>query len=143
MDTSNCYDTDPRANIFRREHVNVQSVDGLKYLLGLNKYQTDEYALNNSCNAIACRSDLQPNPAERYPFGAIDAKVSSAVLASNVDKPTVFARLGPSHEDDLPPFCWKDFEMSHNRRNRPFYHVGHPSCFNFTYEVFPVSKSNW
>ncbi len=30
-----------------------------------------------SCNAIACRDDLQPVPSERSPFGAIDGKVSS------------------------------------------------------------------
>ena len=140
MDSTSCYESDPRANIFRREQVKVQNVEALQRLLGLNNYATDEFALNNSCNAIACRSDLQPNPLERYPFGAIDAKVSSVSLASNVDLPTVYARLGPTH-DNVPVFCWKDFESMKNRRNRPFFHVGHPGCFNFTYEVFPLPKS--
>jgi hypothetical protein len=43
--------------------------------MGLNEFTIEPIALNDSCNAIACRQDLEPNPTTRYPFGAIDGKV--------------------------------------------------------------------
>lgn len=46
----NCYDTDPRAKIFKREHGKIKSVGDVQVLLGLNRYQTDPLSLNDSCN---------------------------------------------------------------------------------------------
>ena len=87
--------------------------------------------------AIACRQDLEPAPIDRYPFGAIDAKVSSAILAQHRPLPVVFARLGPSTSSRLPPFCWSQFEGMRNGRGRRYSHAGHPECFDFDWQVMP------
>ena len=74
------------------------------------------------------------DPRERYPFGAIDGKVSSvlsakispgsgvgvpggaedggAAAAVSPTLPVIYARLGPSRtlDNKLQPFCWADFE---------------------------------
>jgi hypothetical protein len=76
---------------------------------------------------------LAPRPQDRYPFGAIDAKVSSVNLASGrsggkrgmdkngqmwtaselqgsgkaeVGPPVVLVKMGPTTANHLPPFCW-------------------------------------
>ena len=78
-----------------------------------------------SLQAIACRQDLALNAEQRYPFGAIDAKVSSVRLASGqvdittADKskkqqqqtkkkkdPIVLLKMGPTTSNHQPPFCW-------------------------------------
>lgn len=48
-----------RAQIFRRNHTNVTSLDGLKALLRYNDYKNDELSLGNPANAIASRYDLR------------------------------------------------------------------------------------
>ena len=45
-------------------------------MIAYNNFEKDLLALNDSCNAIACRQDLEPEPSLRYPFGAIDGKVT-------------------------------------------------------------------
>ena len=49
-------------------------------MIAYNNFEKDLLALNDSCNAIACRQDLEPDPALRYPFGAIDGKVTGVRL---------------------------------------------------------------
>ena len=94
-------------------------------------------------------------PSQKYPFGAIDGKVSS-VLSSKIipsndvtvaSLPIIYARLGPSRtlDDELPPFCWSEFDnvtLQHQlypdtRRDRVFSHYGHPDCFDFKWQIFP------
>ena len=72
---------------------------------------------------------------DRYPFGAVDGKVSSVQLALRTP-PVIFARLGPTTEGQ-PPFCWAPFDPVKNRRERSFSHVGHPACFDFKWQVMP------
>jgi hypothetical protein len=142
----------------------VENVFDLRILMGLNDFHKDPFSLNSSCNAIACRSDLEPEPAARYPFGAIDGKVSSVTLAnrrlSSDGKtalssaaqqamgsaaaamlplsPVLLARMGPTHDQsDIPPFCWADFDNARNRRDRKFYHMGHPACFDYDWITIP------
>jgi hypothetical protein len=79
---------------------------------------------------------LQPNPASRYPFGAIDGKVSS-VNHANTNRPVMFTRLGPSPDNGHGPFCWDAFANAFNHRGFAFFHVQHPPCFDFEWEVMP------
>ena len=137
-----CYDSDPRARIFRERQSAVKDIDSLKLLMGYNRFQTDPIAMNDSCNAIACRQDLEPGAAGewKYPFGATDAKCSSYTNAVK-SPPKIFARLGPTH-DDQAPFCWSPFDNGHkNVRNKVFVHEGHPECFPFEWEVFGAGGS--
>ena len=74
-----------------------------------------------SSQAIACRQDLAIDEEQRYPFGAIDAKVSSVRLASGQNDlsgkskqtqqrkkkdPIVLLKMGPTTGNHQPPFCW-------------------------------------
>jgi len=63
-------------------------------------------------------------PQDRYPFGAIDAKATSVIMARGglVDEqqklkqttpqkgkkiePKVLLKMGPTTSNHLPPFCW-------------------------------------
>jgi hypothetical protein len=113
--------------------------------LGYNRFQYDGHSGNDSCSgAVACRGDLQPDLLERYPFGSIDSKASSALLVS--DSPVMVARLGPSN-DDQPTFCWSAYERNasaaadgsskHKRDDRTYSHLGQPDCYNFPWQRFP------
>ena len=53
-----------------------------------------------------------------------------------METPSFHARLGPTH-DDQPPFCWKQFDGLLNKRGRPYFHLGHPECYSFSWETFP------
>lgn len=49
-DSTNCYDTDPRAQIFRANHHRVENVTDLKHLMTYNDYQNDPYSRGDPCN---------------------------------------------------------------------------------------------
>lgn len=123
-----CYEINMRANIFREKQSDVMDIDGLKYLLQYNEFQTDPLSLGDSCNgAISCRRDLDVDP---YPSGGIDCKVSSTKLVyefiNNNDKsvgPTIYARVGPTI-DNQPVFCWSNL-------NTTYVHTGQPDCFDY------------
>jgi hypothetical protein len=134
-DASMCYDTDPRALLFKEYQSKVTSVDGGKWILAYNDFQHDEASANDSCNAIACRGDLEPNSAWVGAFGALDAKVTSATLSKRLpgEKPIINARLGPTH-DQQPVFCW-----SNMKDEADYSHVLAPDCFDFDWIVFPSS----
>jgi hypothetical protein len=86
-----CHDGDPRSKIFKKLANNITDISTLKYVMGYNKFQSDPLSLGNPCNAISCRNDLQPNKTISYPFGAIDAKISSVNLMLK-DPPIIHTR---------------------------------------------------
>jgi hypothetical protein len=130
-----CHEGDPRAKIFKERQSMVKDIDSLKALIGYNDFAHDPLSLNDSCNAIACRQDLEPVTDYQYPFGNTDGKVTSALLAVQTP-PVVHARMGPTH-DHQPPFCWSEFNGKRNARNRQFSHAMHPECFDFDWIVLP------
>ena len=123
--------------------------------MGFNEWQTDPLSQNNSCFAIACRNDLQPNITKRLPYGAIDAKVSSLKMSASgvmgeapekdydpdsfksVAIPLVLSRLGPT-SDDQQPFCWSQYKKTRNVRGKKWNHYGHPDCFDFKWQQIPL-----
>ena len=132
-----CHEGDPRAKIFKERQSSVTDMKSLQLLMGYNRWQIDPLSLNDSCNAIACRQDLEPVHSGQYPFGATDAKASSVMNAKQEPVPNIYARLGPTH-DDQEPFCWSHFDDQHrNTRGRKFSHLGHPPCFEFDWELMP------
>ncbi len=147
-----CYDTDPRGQIFAAHQANIQTAEDFEKMLGYNHYETDPISQNNSCHAISCRMDLQPNVTLRYPFGAIDAKMSSYSLAlpatadaitdydheyyGALSIPVVKSRFGMTH-DTQEPFCWDKFKDKTDIRGKPFNHYGHPECFDYDWITLP------
>eukprot|EP01036_Dinobryon_divergens_P034039 gene34039-43981_t len=155
-----CHDTDPRAKIFQQQQGRVAGLRDFQALMSYNDFRNDPLSLNDSCNAIACRQDLALNAEQRYPFGAIDAKVSSVRLASGqvdittADKskkqqqqtkkkkdPIVLLKMGPTTSNHQPPFCWSQFEGKKNDRGLKFFHNGQPKCFDYGWEVLPPLSS--
>ena len=128
-----CYNACPRANLFREYHSNIVDLSGAEWILGYNSFQNDTASLNDSCNAIACRGDLEPEVRNRGAYGALDAKVSSVTLAAKYPgTPAIFrARAGPSH-DQQPVFCWSQVTDESD-----YVHQGQPDCFDFTWNTFP------
>jgi hypothetical protein len=119
--------------MFRDRHSSVVDASGVEKLLAYNDFQHDPYSKGDSCNAIACRADLEPNARDRSPFGALDAKVTTVLSTKRApgELPTITARLGPT-TDQQKPFCWSDIPI----RNRDDYsHNGHPNCFNYPWST--------
>lgn len=133
MDSTNCHDTAPRAKLFREYQPQVNNVEGAQWILSYNSFQNDTASLEDSCNTIACRGDLEPKERNRGAYGALDAKVSSVINAKRYPgiPPVLYARLGPTH-DQQPVFCWSqvadESDYSHN---------GQPDCYDFTWTSFP------
>ncbi|XP_074866740.1 phospholipase B-like 1 isoform X2 [Carettochelys insculpta] len=114
------YELTPRAKIFRRDQGKVTDLETMKYIMRYNNYMKEPYARHNPCNTICCRGDL--NPSLPMPSGCYDSKVSDFHMAS------VFAACavnGPSVEDGLPVFSWKQFNGTK--------HQGLPEFYNFDF----------
>ncbi len=161
-----CHDTDPRGLIFKARQGSVKNLLTLQKMMGYNRFQFDSVSKNDSCSVsnhlsfqnlvcifflircflpfslcssiktISFRMDLEPNERYQYPFGAIDAKISSVQSIMSTEVPVMFARLGPTH-DTQPPFCWHKFDYIRNVRGLPLVRQGHPDCFDFDWAQFP------
>jgi len=128
------YDKNPRANIFRRDHVKVKDMGSMIKLMRYNNYTSDPLSACDCSppysaeNAISCRDDLNPENGT-YPFGSLghrshvgtDMKVTSSDLFK---KKHFLAQAGPTY-DDMPVFVWS--KSSYNKLN----HYGHPDTFKF------------
>ncbi len=69
------YQTNVRAEIFRRDQAKVKDLDSFKFMMEYNDYEQDPLSQGNPVYAISARGDLDPHSPAC--FGAIDAKVSS------------------------------------------------------------------
>lgn len=133
MSADNCYSSAPRASLFADQQRTITDVFSAEHVLSHNDFQHDKASQNDSCDAIACRGDLEPKVAHAGAFGALDTKVSSAIYAkvNNGEAPKIMARLGPTH-DQQPVFCWSKFPDEQS-----YVHHGHPDCFDFPVAQFP------
>ena len=132
-DSSQCHDSCPRYYIFKEYQNEIVDVTGGQWMLSYNSFQNDTASLNDSCNAIACRGDLEPDERSRGAFGALDAKVTTATL-SKVEpgvNPVYYARLGPTHQQQ-PVFCWSQLPDE-----AEYHHAGQPDCFEYDFQAFP------
>eukprot|EP01105_Mastigella_eilhardi_P024699 TRINITY_DN648_c0_g2_i1.p1 TRINITY_DN648_c0_g2~~TRINITY_DN648_c0_g2_i1.p1 ORF type:complete len:562 (+),score=135.85 TRINITY_DN648_c0_g2_i1:33-1688(+) len=139
------YDKTARAMIFKRDHVKVQDMDGMKKLMRYNDFQNDPFSAcdcdppYSGENAISARSDL--NPANgTYPFGSLehrnhgsmDVKISSAALLRDYK---LWMISGPT-SDQQPVFDWSsiaDFAVSH---------VGLPDHWDFDWQLVSLVEEN-
>jgi len=96
-----------RAKIFRRDQHNVVDMPTMKTIMRYNEYQLDTLSLQDACRGISARCDLNvpwiQNSLNGFAaFGAIDAKITNNVLAT---QRTAQAVSGPSW-DSQPVFAW-------------------------------------
>jgi hypothetical protein len=121
------YDANPRAEIFRRDQASISNITGMQRMMQYNNWENDPFSLQDPCNQVSCRADLEPKHGtvnqNRAAFGGIDSKVTC--LAA-VPTGSVYAISGPSHEY-LPPFTWSDHLWS----LQPY--LGQPMVFNFSW----------
>ena len=133
-----CYDTAPRAKIFRDRQSLIQDEIGAQEILGYNDFQNDPLSENDSCNAIACRGDLEPNAVSRGAYGALDAKVTTVLDSIRMpgEAPIIQARLGPT-TDQQEPFCWSQLSEAEDQK---YSHNGQPDCFHFEWQSIVPSS---
>lgn len=118
------YETAPRANIFRRNHTDVLSVDTMKKLLRYNNWQHDPYSLGSAGNQISSRFDLlTEKPACS---GGYDSKMVSWRSWKSM---IMWAQSGPTH-DQQPVFDWATAPCPTASR------VGLPAVYNFDWISF-------
>jgi len=115
------YESNPRANIFRRDQGNVVTLENMQDIMRSNNYQTDPFSLGDPCNAISARCDLNST----YPiaFGGMDCKVSDTMLIRNM---TTTAISGPTTLTQ-PPFQWDTPAFE------DIPHYGQPTLFDFAF----------
>jgi len=112
-------------------------------VINYNDWQHDALSLNDSCKSIACRRDIEPDAANVYPSGGVDAKISSVLRAKTTaqsihtltptrthTQPLVEMRTGPTTNNGQPVFCWSKFEAE---EGISFAHYGQPDCFDYDY----------
>ncbi|KAL5017012.1 hypothetical protein ScPMuIL_006601 [Solemya velum] len=128
------YDHTPRANIFRRDHINVKDIDSMMKMMRYNDFKHDPLSRCNCTppysgeNGISARSDLNPANGS-YPFGALGHRCHGGTDMKLTNSSMFSASLGfiaisgPTW-DSLPPFQWSTsgFDIPH---------FGHPDVFKF------------
>eukprot|EP00882_Tetradesmus_deserticola_P007826 GHRQ01008238.1.p1 GENE.GHRQ01008238.1~~GHRQ01008238.1.p1 ORF type:complete len:602 (+),score=264.47 GHRQ01008238.1:263-1807(+) len=115
------YQVSPRANIFRRDQGNVQSLDDLKHLMRYNDFQNDALSNGQPVASVCSRGDLAKKGA--IPKGCYDTKVSSYSMALAMESEVVG---GPTAQGQ-PEFEWGDNWDG-------FAHRGMPDRYNFRFE---------
>jgi hypothetical protein len=122
-----------RAQIFRRDAPNVQTMDDMKKIMRYNQYQTDPLSLHDACKQISARCDLNtPWSGETLngwsAFGGIDSKMTDNTM---IKTQSAWAVSGPTW-DNQPPFAWTP-----TWANRP--NFGMPKVYDFTFQVMTPS----
>ena len=54
LDATNCYDTDPRAELFRKYQGRVVDIESTQWIIGHNDYTRDAESLGGACNVSRC-----------------------------------------------------------------------------------------
>lgn len=116
------YTSAPRANIFRRDHAAVDSVEGMQALMRRNNFKNDPLTKGNPVMAVCGRGDLSLEAPETR--GCYDTKVTSSKMAAEF---AAYAVNGPTTDGGLPPFSWSPDD--------PQLHQGHPEIFDFSFEL--------
>jgi len=118
----------PRAQIFGRDANKVNDFVQFKKLMRYNNFQNDPLSLQDACNSISSRCDLNvPWGAASDDWGAsggVDCKATSNEL---LKLQTSHAVCGPSW-DSQPPFAWTSAWP--NSQNP---HYGQPTVFAFNF----------
>jgi len=120
------YHETPRAMIFARDHLKVINEESMIKLMRYNSFQTDPYANVTGCpnpipaGSIANRCDLTLPDSEcewgeydymvgHQGYGALDMKFVTKQLLKTQQ---FYAVAGPTHGPDMPPFSWRDTNLT-------------------------------
>ena len=125
------YQLAPRAQIFRRDaDGSVRDLPSLQTFMRLNRYgrTPSDPLFPSPVAAIAARGDLLP--IKPMPFGAFDGKITSHELMMRRGLATA-AISGPTSIDQ-PVFEWSGPWANLTK----YPHYGHPTRFDFGWEVF-------
>jgi hypothetical protein len=143
--TSQNYQGDNRAFLFREYGHLAQTIEGGQELLRWNKFSTDPVTVENpdpytqanpaTTGALASRGDL--NPITEMGPGPTNSVATNAVLMSKalLERGEVLAIGGPT-TDDQPPFKWS--EAPEVIQDIP--HQGVPDSWNFDWVTFALPK---
>ena len=153
-----CWDSCPRANIFRNRHGALATVADMRDLMQYNNWKVDPLSEAKPSHAIASRRDLELELKDVYPSGGTDSKISSAsrvisgisaasprggsrAVGPEVDisgistaSPRGGSRaVGPEVDVRMGPTYDQQpvFCWSTLRSNATFSHEGQPDCFHF------------
>jgi len=129
------HDHCPRANIFRRDNVNVDDMESLKALMRSNNWQTDPLSMGDPFYAIAARGDLVPGGSgtdwvNKSAVGCVDAKITSYEWITEINMRSQ-AISGPTTDDGNPPFLWDSNPIWSNHS-----HIGQPNRWNFGWNTY-------
>jgi len=113
----------PRANIFRREHSTVDSVDKMKFIMRFNEWQYDPFSLNDPGNSISSRFDLEKSSPGA--FGGLDSKMTSNEWIKQL---TAMGISGPTY------YGQRVFDWSKGWESTP--HLGMPDRYDFGWHIF-------
>eukprot|EP01091_Cochliopodium_minus_P020222 TRINITY_DN8767_c0_g1_i1.p1 TRINITY_DN8767_c0_g1~~TRINITY_DN8767_c0_g1_i1.p1 ORF type:complete len:534 (+),score=52.28 TRINITY_DN8767_c0_g1_i1:171-1772(+) len=125
------YNECPRAKIFKRDHVKVNSLDSMKWIMRYNDYQNDPFSEGSPYNSISARADLSVGTNHTIPwlnkaaFGGIDTKVTSYKWFN--ENMRVDGQSGPTYNQQVF-FQWKNCNST--------LHYGQPDVFNFDFHKF-------
>ena len=120
------YSETPRALIMERDQGGVVDEDSMIKLMRYNSFQTDPLAKVPGCpnpipaGSIANRCDLTlpdsqceweefDNMVGHQPYGALDMKFVTRKL---LDSQQFYAVAGPTHGPNMPPFSWRDTNLT-------------------------------
>jgi hypothetical protein len=116
------YYDNPRAILINHEINNVRNLNDMKNLMQNNSNPLNK---NNHMNVLSPRYDMVDNPDIRRTSGGIDSKIVNLNLVS---RGGVLAISGPSKQNGIKAFDWRDFP------DEP--HNGLPDVWNFGWNVF-------
>lgn len=120
-----CWESAPRANIFRERQAGIATVSDMRSLMQFNDWQNDPLSEGRPGKSISSRRDLEPDVDDVYPSGGVDSKISTVTLVLQQGGPIIDVRMGPTY-DQQPVFCWSTL-----RSNETFSHEGQPDCFEY------------
>lgn len=125
------YDTNARANIFRRDAGGVNDIEKFKKFMRYNQWKTDPLSLGDSSFSIASRYDLETDPTKIGCHGALDAKISSIKDVLVNGKIQIIA--GPTNQD-IEAFDW-----TNSKACTGISHTGLPNNYIYTWLDFPLT----
>ncbi|EFA82802.1 phospholipase B-like protein [Heterostelium album PN500] len=123
------YETNCRAEIFRRDANTVYTLDDFMAFMRYNNYQKDPISQGNPSYSICSRFDLIKD--KPILLGGTDSKVINYKL---MKEQIIVAINGPT-TDNQPPFNWNNFPQFTNTT-----HIGMPDEYN--YDWVSISKNN-
>ena len=125
-----------RANIFRRDHSNVNDINSYRKLLRYNDFENDPLSKGQADNVIAYRGDLNKNPSC---FGETDLKFSSIKDIKKNEGKKVYLINGPT-SDQQEPFDWSNTNC---RSSNPIRYTNYGQVDKYNFDMAEYNVELW